>query len=446
MKKKFVDDKLDKFEREYKNISGKCQSSRFLSTPLNNKLLLEFIEAKRKGSYGRLLYKSQIQYKTLVKKARNIARIEKHFKKDIDKISEKEMLNYREMLNANKILCYKTTVIWGKKTSKTPKFKLSKTNRPLSYRTKCDYKENFSDFHRFVREYFFQTENRKIPDITKFFQIQCPSDFNEITVEYIPEEDIPTLLENIQTRKFKHMVQLSLMSGARPCEITKVRYGNKYNLYKNSEGKWIIKLPKVKRVSYKKFRFVIDLYEEELGPYFNSLKLIEGDLVFNYTQKTFRKLMKHYTIKYLGKHYSPKILRKSARMIRTNSGETEMFINKLMGHAPGSKVQAHYTNYEGIKSNKNAVDRLKEIQYPSLKSDYEKLTREMFALKRKKKEEVKEVKKEEVKPVKKEAEPVKEKAEAKEKPKDDKEKKKPATKKVTKEVKKEEKPKTSKKE
>ena len=91
MKKKFVDDKLDKFEREYKNISGKCQSSRFLSTPLNNKLLLEFIEAKRKGSYGRLLYKSQIQYKTLVKKARNIARIEKHFKKDIDKISESPM-------------------------------------------------------------------------------------------------------------------------------------------------------------------------------------------------------------------------------------------------------------------------------------------------------------------------------------------------------------------
>lgn len=363
-------------EQEYKLIKGDIKANRFLSTKENNNLLLEFLEAKRNGGYGRIVYKIICDYGTLVKKARNLAKIDQYFKKNFTDISEEEILKYRDLLNENKIYCDKTLISWsGGKSS----FKIVPTKNPLSYRTKKDYSINFKEFFQFIIELKFQKEKTELKDITKFFKIRSPPDYNEIIVEFIPDDDLTALLNNIKNRNFKALVQLSLMSGARPCEIINVRYGKKHNLYKNKEGKWIIHLPKIKKISYKKFPFIVDMYEDELCPYFNNLKKKEGDLVFHISEATFRALMLHYTEKYIGKRYSPKILRKTARMLRTNAGYSEMWINKLLGHAPGNKVQGHYVNYEGIKNEDEANERLKAQQYPSLKKEYQTLKLELQA-------------------------------------------------------------------
>lgn len=373
----------------YDYIMEELKQGRYLSTPRNNKLLLEFIKAKFNGAYCRLVFPNRINsFLTAIKKARNLKKIDEYFHKDFDMLSEAEVLGLRDAMNDNKIYCSKTLVKWktitinGKQVNKSY-FEIVPTTRPLEYRSKMDYKDNFSEFFRFVIEYHYQ-ENKKdienknieeLKDVTRYFTIQKPEDFVPIKVDFIPDDELFTLLKNIRNRKFKHFVQLSLMSGSRPCEGNKIRYGPGYNLYKNKEGKWIIHLPKIKRVSYAKFPIVVDMYEDDLYPYFEMLskELKPGDYVFDLTDATIRKLMRHYTTKYLGKTYSPKVLRKTARMIRTNANYSHDWINKLMGHAPGSKVQGHYTNYEGIKNDNEANDRLKGQQYPSLMRDYEQL-------------------------------------------------------------------------
>ena len=89
--------------------------------------------------------------------------------------------------------------------------------------------------------------------------------------------------------------------------------------------------------------------------------------------------MKHYSNKYLKKNYTPKVLRKTARMIRTNAGYTEQWINKLLGHSPGTKVTGHYVNHAGVKNEPIANEKLKAQQYPSIKKEYEKIKLKMQA-------------------------------------------------------------------
>lgn len=363
-------------KEEYKLIVDNIKANKFLSTPLNNKLLLEFIKAKQKGEFGRIVYDTICEDGTLVKKARNLAKIERHFKKDFYDITEAELLKYRDLMNDDKIFASQTMVNF---VDEKIRFKIMPTKKPLKFRTKEDYSINFKEFYRFIIEYKYKKEGVEISDISRFFKLRRPKDFRDVVVEFMDDDEVITLLNNIKNRKFKTIVQLSLMSGARPCEIINVRYGKSNNLYKNKEKKWVIHLPKIKRISFKKFPFVVDMYEDELYPYFNSLKLKDGALVFNTTEATFRRLMLYYTEKYLGKRYSPKILRKTARMMRTNAGYSEQWINKLLGHAPGTKVQAHYVNQGGVEGDPVANEKLKTKQYPSIKKDYDKLKLELQA-------------------------------------------------------------------
>lgn len=373
-------------EEQASNIMKECESLRYLSTPRNNRLLLEILKAKSNGCYGRVMFEAgSVQPLTLLKKARNLKKVDRYFKKDFDRITEEELIKYRDLFNADKILKDKTLVKWrkGKNGKSRPYFEIVPTEQPLSYRTKVDYKTNFVEFYRFLSEYVYveSKQTKELPDITRYFRLKKPDDFQEIVVAYIPDDEIHVLLDNIRNPKFKAYVQISLMSGARPCEATKIRYGREHNLYKNDEGQWVIRLPKIKRVSYVKFPFVIDMYEDELYPHFDSLNLRDGDYEFEMSDDTVRKLMKHYTTKYLNKDYTPKVLRKTARMIRSNAGYSNDWINKLMGHAPGSKIQGHYVNYKGIKNDHEANDRLKAQQYPSHKQDYERIKLELEAAK-----------------------------------------------------------------
>ncbi len=353
---------------EIKDIKNQLENNSFLSTPKNNKLLLGFIEAKQNGEYERLVFERSINDdSTAVKKSRNLKKIDDYFQKDFDTITEDEIIEYRKLLNEDKIFKNITQVKWK---DKKPYFQIKKTNKPLKFRTKKDYTSNFKEFWKYIQEYHFQKTGKELPNITRYLKMKKPEDFQTIKVEFIPDDDILTLLNNIRNRNFKAYIQLSLMSGARPCEAIKIKFGD--NLYKD-KGKWIIKLPKIKGVSYDKFPMVIDMYEDELIPYFKSLKLKEGDYVFKLTPQTIQKLMKHYTTKYLNKPYTPKILRKTARMLRTNAGYTEQWINKLMGHAPGTKVTGHYVNHSGLKNEPIANEKLKAQQYPSLKRDYERI-------------------------------------------------------------------------
>jgi hypothetical protein len=373
------------YHTQWKKLEARLEKGTFLSTPFNNKLALLFLKAKENGGYERIVYNHRCIFQTLIKNARNLARVDGFFKKDFDKINEKELLKYRDLLNDDKVYSYRTRISWVEKkikgkVKKLPIHKVEKTDKPISYRTKVDIQVTFIKFNEFMREYFYQEKKEELKDITSFFTVRRPTDFKEVTVNYIPDDELHTFLDNIHNRELKSLIQLSLMSGARKCEALSIRYGKSYNLYKNQEGKWIIHLPKIKKISYTKFPFIVDMYEEELCPFFENLCKRDGELVFSITDKTYSRLMNYYSEKHLGKKYTPTVLRKTARMIRTNAGYSHDWINKLMGHAPGSKVQGHYTNYEGIKNEPEANEKLKAQQYPSIKKDYENLKLKIKAI------------------------------------------------------------------
>lgn len=349
-------------------LQKELKAQRYLSTPRNNELLLAYLQAKNLGNFGRIVYKYSCGEKTLGKIARQLARADDFFKKDIDKLTEQEILDFRNALIKNKIKKEKTLIKWN---NGKPHFEIMQTEQPLSFRTKQDYRQEFIEWFKFIMEYVYVKDGKEIKDITRFFTLPREQDYQEIKVDFLNDDEITVLLNNIRNRKFKAMVQLSLMSGARPCEIINIKIGKGHNLYKNNEGKWVIHLPKIKRMSYAKYPHLVDMYEDELFPFFDNLDIKSGELVFKTTDKTFRRLMLHYSNKYVGRKISPKILRKTARMLRTNAGYSHDWINKLMGHSPGSKVQGHYTNYAGIKNDDVANDRLKGQQYPSLKKEYE---------------------------------------------------------------------------
>lgn len=370
-------------ETEY--IKEQLKERKFLKFPINNDLLLGFLEAKKCGRYERLIYKTKAGHdKSQLRHIRDINRLEKIFSKPFIELTQKDIIKLRDDLIEDRIKKSKTNIIWeydekaGKNRSH---YEIVQTDKPYSYSTKMNFRANIVSFWKYVMEWSYHNQDEELPDITSYFIIPQADDYVQVKVDYIdPDNELQVLLDNIKNRKFKTLVQLCIMSGARPIEGINIKFGKSYNLYKNKEGKWVIHLPKIKRVSYAKFPFVIDMYEDELYPYFDNLKCKPGDIVFNMTSATFSKLMRHYTSKYLGKTYTPKILRKTARMIRTNAGYSHDWINKLMGHAPGSKVQAHYTNYEGVKNEPIANEKLKAQQYPSIKREYEQTKLKQQAL------------------------------------------------------------------
>lgn len=369
-------------DTHYQRIMTALENNDYLSTPRNNLLFKEYIKAKFNGGFGRLVYEKVIASKrTAIKKGLCIRKVDQFFQKNFDAITENEMVKYRDLLNDDKIFSQKTKCRFNQN------FIVEDTDIPLKYRYKCDIKNSLVEFYRFIQEYVYQESNQELPDIMKYFVLRKPDDYKNIVVDFISEEGLDKFFEIIPTKKFEAFIKLGIMSAGRPCELIKIRYGRGHNLYKNRDGKWVIHLPNIKRVSYKKFPFVIDMYQDFLYPYFESLDLKDGEIVFGYTENSFAKLMKDYTERALGRPYPPKILRKTARMIRVNAGYSTDFINKLMGHAPGSSVIGHYLNYEGVKNdNPLAEQKLNEMQYPSLKKDYEKLKLELQAQKEQMKE------------------------------------------------------------
>lgn len=361
--------------KQYAKLLESLQNENYLSTSLNNKLLFLFLKHKQLGRYGRLVFPITMNSeRTGLRIALHIKRFDDFFKTDFIELTEDNICKFRDALVDNTIYQNKTIVKWnnGSYTAK-----VEKTTKPLSYATKLNLRSILISFAHFLKEYCYQQNIPPMDDIMGYFTIPRESDYKDVKVEFIPSNQINELLENIRNKDFKALVMFCLASGARPIEALNTKYGE--NIYKNTEKRYVQHLPCLKRISYRKFPHILNMYEEYLYPYFDR-NYSEGDLVFKITSATFGKLMHHYTEKYLGKRYTPKVLRKTARMIRSNAGYTDDQINKFMGHSPSSKIQDHYTNYEGIEDNPDAGSNLKKVEYVNFKQDQQELKLKLEAL------------------------------------------------------------------
>jgi len=91
---------------EYNFLKDKLQNNEFLKVPKNNEYLCAFLEAKKRGGYKRIIYNKPCSYKTLVKKARNVVKVEEYFNKGKIKVE----LTKDNLINTEKD--FSTNVDW----------------------------------------------------------------------------------------------------------------------------------------------------------------------------------------------------------------------------------------------------------------------------------------------------------------------------------------------
>jgi len=339
----------------------------------NNKYVLEFVLAKQNGGYKRLNYKLRAESpNSILRLIQHLLRVEDYLDKPFHKVTEKDIVQFRDDLNHDKV--FKKKTITKNKKGFVPEINVVRTKEPLSFDTKRHMRNAWVLFWEFLTEYFYHKWNKsQLPDINKFFKLSRGEDYRSVKVDFIPADKLNTFLEGITNRDFKALVMFCLTTGARPIEVINVKMGT--NIYRNEGGEWVQHLPNIKRVSYKKFPFKIFMYEEELVPYFNmkEKQLKTGDKVFNISSQTFYKLMRYYSKKTLGKTYTPKILRKTTRMLLEKTSLSPLEKRKIMGHSPDSTIDLHYTNYDGINLDDVSLGKLTEYTSPTLKQQFDEL-------------------------------------------------------------------------
>lgn len=332
----------------------------------NNKLVHEYLTAKLNGGYERIVYQRIITLSRAYKINNMLKLIERYFNKPFTELTEKDMIRFRDDLNNDKVMSEKRKIL--KKGNK---------RNPLDYGTKEDIVSDFKAFWIFLQEYY-EKKGKILPDINRFFRVRRPSDYRELKVDYLSIEQVNKLKQGIRDPQFLSCIYLALMSCARPCEIINVKLGD--NVYKE-KGKWIVYLPRIKGVSYKKYQFVIDIYAEQIIPYLEEcLKTKKkGDKIYDYTPAQLRMRVSRLTKKVLKREYSPKILRKTGRMIRHWSHWDTELINKLSGHRAGSDIIQNYINHEGLEVPQTLSDKSQSITNPNLYEDMNNLKSEQTA-------------------------------------------------------------------
>lgn len=351
----------------------RLKENKIFSVKANNKFVLEFLNARKNGGYERLMFKKSADSpSTNLRVMQHLIKCEEILSKQFDLVTEDDIQKLRNKLNENALTSKKTSI---KKTKGSFDWKTVQTNKPLSYDTKRQMRNAWLMFWNFLTEYVYQTSNkkRKLEDVNKYFSLTKDEDYRDYKVEFIPLDRLEFLIQSINAPKFKALIMFSLATGARPVEALRAKLG--INVYRGEDGEWVQRLPNIKRVSYKKFPFKFFLYRDELTIYLNQVsnKLKHGDVIFDYSYPTFLNMMRYYTKKALGQAYSPKILRKTSRMLLEKTNLSTLQKRKFMGHHPDSKIDQHYANYDGVDIDEESLGNVDKYSSPTLKQELRNL-------------------------------------------------------------------------
>ena len=353
------DDVFNK-NRAYNKVYSRLLDGSLLMISDNNKIVREYINAKIRGNNRSVLYSVYEPEKTLEKNMLVFKLLERLLNKSFQSLTETDIDNLQMKLNGNDLF---TTNKYIKR-------------KPLSYSYRLDIVRVLKQFWRFYRVYSKFELGKEIPDITEFLRIRKPKNQN-ILVSFITKDEIDNLINNAMSYQMRAFIALHFETGARVVEILKLR--NQNCSYNENKRVWIIKLPQEKGHSSGKMPIELTFSNNHFSKWMQlSKNKMAEDYVFGYSYEYVRKFYRISGKEVLGRHLTPKIMRKSTTMYLINSNANEQYIRAHMGWAPSSSAITHYINQK-------AIERPDSLKAAIQKDFYSDVTKENEELKLKQK-------------------------------------------------------------
>lgn len=316
-----------RFDAAYKELIN----GQFFKIPENNGIIKLFIDAKWKGNYRSIIYQVNNPKCTLIKNLGVFRAIEGMLNKPFNKLSQDDIDMLQLRLNNDEF------------TTTSPIRKPKK----LAFRYKQDIVKHIKQFWRFYKLYAKTEMATELPNIVEYIQVRKPKNQNTI-VKFITKDEIDKLLLYTNTQQMRAFLSVYYELGARVVEILLLKRNN--CKFDETKKVWSIVPPQEKGLSTQKMMIELSFSNSE----FNKWMMLrnfesEEEYIFQYSYDYIRRTFARIGRKYLGRHLSPKEMRKGATMFLVNSNANEQYIRAHMGWSPSSDAINHYINQKAIK-------------------------------------------------------------------------------------------------
>lgn len=313
----------------------------------NEKLIRDFINA---NALGKTTLKPSRKVSAGVRaRTKNIYLLKvavKILKKDLDKLSEKDMEKFVKTLDDNKIK------------------KLGGKN--YSEQTKANVKKVLIMFLRYTLK-----DNKKYEKLTDWIA----TDFKKKEIPALMEDEVNTLLRGCNTLKQKVLIAVLFDSGARIEEFLNIRLGDIIEVRDGDMPYFRITIKE--EYSKTKGRTLGLFWEKtyEILKDWLETHLTKNDLSSQLYPSTYagtRKLLTKLGQRVLKKRVNPHLMRHSSATYYAGQGMDYFQLCKRYGWVIGSKVPQQYIDKSGIKE-KEFLGKLENNKISDLQKEIQKL-------------------------------------------------------------------------
>jgi integrase len=318
-----------KYAQTFNELYRKLENGTLFRFPENNVLIKKYVDAKWMGNYRSLIYQVNQPDSTLAKNMRVLKTVEAIILKPFSALDQNDIDGFQVKLNSDSLL---TSPTFRKRT-------------PISFRFKQDLVKNLKQFYQFYRLYSKSELGTELPNIVEYIRVRRMKAQNRL-IKFITKEEIEILIQKANAQQMKAFLSVYYETGARVIEVLHL---SKFNCSYNSNNlAWTIRLPNEKGISTTKMPIELSFSNNEFNRWVSSINLQDSDYVFSYSYEYIRKYLSQQGKKYLGRHISPKEMRKGCTMYLVNSGASEQYIKAHLGWSPSSRAINHYIYQKAI--------------------------------------------------------------------------------------------------
>jgi integrase len=321
----------------------------------NNRIIKKYIDAKARGNYRSLIYDVNEPESTLSKNLEVLRAVENSLNKSFEALTQDDVDDLQTKLNNDTV--YTTCSIINK--------------RKISHDYKLDYVKNLKQFWKFYRMHSRYELGKEIPDITEYLRIRKQKRLNSF-IKFISKDEFDRLVESSNSTQMKAFLSVYFETGARVVEILKLRKAN--CTFSMEQNAWIVRLPNEKGISTSKMAIELSFSNRLFSLWMETRKAFGDDhFVFNYSYQYVAKMFKEKGKRYLGRHLTPKMIRKSTTMYLINSNANEQYIRAHMGWSASSDAITHYINQKAIQKPDALRNKIEKDYYSDAKKENDEL-------------------------------------------------------------------------
>jgi len=311
--------------------------------PANKKIILEFIRDCRLGKTIKKGAKKKIEYKRCMKYIYGLRNLSSWLNKPFQKVALKDIENFVERLEDNKILSTK--------------------KKPYADESKSDLKKTLRKFYNWMGK----------PHLVDWLDTTT----KRKDYEALRKEDVTKLVNRVPSVRDKCLIMFLFDSGARIEEALNVRL--KHLEWKDKLGCYMLRIEFSKT---KQRTISIPLCNEYIKDWLkehHTPKNKEAQL-FPMSYSNILKILARATKKVFGKTYSPHSLRHSSATYYANLLKNSFKLDYRYGWVIGSEMSRRYIDRTGINE-EETVDVVKADENQQLRKEIEVMRNDITFLK-----------------------------------------------------------------